>query len=172
MIIFETERLVVRRFTHQDDANTFAMHGNEEVVRYIRPVMDEGENRSFLHRNILLYDTDHPYGRWGVDEKATGAFVGTFVIMPLLNTPHIHLGYALLKPFWGKGYATELTRAGITHAFQIFKLPRLVAVTHKENIASQHVLLKAGFSSAGTIKDSEQEESFLFELFPGEIRSI
>src|SRR5207249_6893647 len=48
MIIFETERLVVRRFSENDHDNFFSVNGSEEVMRYIRPAKTKEECDEFL----------------------------------------------------------------------------------------------------------------------------
>ena len=72
--------------------------------------------------------------------------VGSFSFLPLEHTDDIHIGYALQRPYWGLGYATEIVRAGIGHAFDKIGLPTLTAVIYPANEASAKVLEKTGFS--------------------------
>jgi RimJ/RimL family protein N-acetyltransferase len=81
-----------------------------------------------------------------VEEKTTGEFVGTLAIIPLpYDATKIQLGYALLPNQWGKGYATELARAGLQYFWEHSRRDEIFAVTETPNVASQQVLLKAGF---------------------------
>jgi [ribosomal protein S5]-alanine N-acetyltransferase len=50
---------------------------------------------------------------------------------------------------WGKGYATEGARALVRYGLDDLGLYRIVGVTHPDNAASQHVLVKAGLADAG-----------------------
>lgn len=144
-IIFETERLIVRHYTKADAGNFFLLNGDEEVVRYIRPVKTREECDQFL-MEVLQYSDDFPlYGRWAVNEKETGDFVGSFALIPIEKTDKMQLGYALLKSSWEKGYATELTHGGLAYTFSKTGLNEIYAVTEIANTASQRVLLKAGF---------------------------
>ena len=96
-------------------------------------------------------------GRWAAEEKLTGKFIGSFVIVPIPEQPEkIQLGYALLKDHWGSGYATELTKAGLSFAFDKLGLDVIYGVTEIPNIASQKVLLKSGFKNAGTYVENEK----------------
>ena len=93
-IIFETERLVVRKFTTADYDNLYLLHGNPEVMRYIRPVKTKVESDAFLDMALVTYASSY-MGRWAVDEKLTGNFAGTFVIVPIPDdTEKIQLGYS------------------------------------------------------------------------------
>lgn len=156
-LIFSTERLVVRRYTNGDMDNFLSLSGDEEVMRYIRPAQTKEESDKFLQENIEFYYVQPQMGRWGVEEKETGEFVGSFAIIFIPGTDLIQLGYSLKKEEWGKGYATELTKAGLKYVFEIMKLPLIYAVTESGNIASQKVLLKAGFKYESEFKEGEKQ---------------
>lgn len=71
-----------------------------------------------------------------VDEKATSEFVGSFVIIPIENTDQFQLGYALTKQHWGKGYATELVKAGLQYISLNTPLNKIYAITESANASS------------------------------------
>src|SRR5512139_733847 len=145
-IIFETERLIVQQYEFEKDAdNFFALNGDEELMQYIRGAKPRADCDEFLKQNIESYKTNPLMGRWAVYEKATGRFVGSFAFIPVEGTKNDQLGYALLKEFWGKGYATELTKEGIKYVFAKTDLDEVYGITQIENGDSQKVLLKAGF---------------------------
>jgi [ribosomal protein S5]-alanine N-acetyltransferase len=150
-IVFQTERLIVRTYNADDKENFFLMNGDEEIVRYIRAAKSREECDRFLLEVIKYSDENPLFGRWAVHEKETGNFAGTFAIIPVEGTDHLQLGYSLLKTAWGKGYATELTKAGIAYFFEKTLLNELHALTQAENIPSQKVLLKSGFIQSGSV---------------------
>ncbi len=147
--IFETERLLVNAFTNDDQRNFFLLNGNPDVVRFIRPVKTKEACDQFLLEVIAAANATPLYGRWAVHEKTSKEFVGSFAVIPVENTDHMQLGYALLPSHWGKGYATELTRAGLHYVFSQTPLDIIYAYTEKPNEASQKVLLKSGFYHSG-----------------------
>jgi RimJ/RimL family protein N-acetyltransferase len=55
-------------------------------------------------------------------------------------------GPALFPAVWGRGYATEATRALVRRACTELGLERVVATTMTVNVASRRVLEKAGLS--------------------------
>jgi RimJ/RimL family protein N-acetyltransferase len=61
------------------------------------------------------------------------------------------LGYALGRPHWGQGYATEGVLAMIEYARSL-GLKALQAFTFLENPASMRVLLKARFTDLGVVR--------------------
>lgn len=157
-IIFETERLIVRQYVFETDAdNFFALNGDEEVMRYIRAVKSREECDEFLKQNIESYKTNPLMGRWAAYEKDTGKFVGSFAFIPVEGTENNQLGYALLKENWGKGFATELTREGINYVFSKTELDEVYAITQAENKDSQKVLLKTGFTYLDKFREEDRE---------------
>jgi ribosomal-protein-alanine N-acetyltransferase len=161
MVIFETNRLLVRRYTLADEDNFYAINGDPEIMKYIREPRDRQECLIFLKRNLQFYEHNPMMGRWAMIEKSSEAFVGSFAIVPVESADHkrhteIQLGYALLKDHWGKGYATESTLAGRQYAFDVMKLPQIVAITEQENIASQKVLLRSGFKQQSDIREGSK----------------
>jgi [ribosomal protein S5]-alanine N-acetyltransferase len=143
--IFQTERLLVSAYTENDQENFFLLNGDPDVVRFIRPAKTKEECIKFLSEVMAAAEATPLYGRWAVHEKTSNAFVGSFALIPVENSDRMQLGYALLPPHWGKGYATELTRAGIHYVFTNTPLDIVYGYTEKPNLASQKVLLKSGF---------------------------
>lgn len=158
MVVFETARLRVRRYTEADTELFFRLSGNPDVMQYIRPVSTREESDAFLLENIQYYQDNPTRGRWAVEDIIHGGFVGSFAIIPIPSRPdEIQLGYSLTPEHWGKGYATELTIAGLDYFFSHEMLPVIYGITEIPNIASQKVLLKAGFVADGSFREGEKE---------------
>jgi ribosomal-protein-alanine N-acetyltransferase len=156
-IIFETVRLVVRPYTEEDRENFYQLNGDAEVMRFIRPAKTKEECDQFLLQVIAAAAATPLYGRWAAHSKASGEFIGSFAVIPVENSCQMQMGYALLPKYWGKGYATELTRAGLEYVFSKTPLEVIYGYTEMPNTASQKVLLKCGFKSIGTIIEREKE---------------
>ena len=176
MIIFETERLSIRQYTKADEEHFFRLNGDAEVMRYIREPKNRAECSLFLARNIDLYQQNPLMGRWAMEVKETGVFVGSFAIIPVENTEdysvsEIQLGYALLKDYWGKGFATESTLAGKQYAFDLMKLSRIVGITTTDNFASQKVLLRCGFEQQPNITQAGKELCYFASKNPDAVET-
>lgn len=157
MNVFETERLIVRHYTADDADNFFLLNGDPEVMRYIRPVKSREETNAFLNEVIEYSKINPAYGRMAVNEKQSYLFVGSFAIIPLDKTEFMQLGYSLLPPYWGKGFATELVKYGLDYIFNKTNLTEIFGVTESMNVASQNVLLKSGFNRHSTVMEGPKE---------------
>lgn len=156
--IFITKRLRVRHFTSLDTDNFFALQGNAEVMQYIRPPKTREESDTFLREKILTASPRDFKGYWAVEDLHTGLFVGSFVIIPIPDDiEKTQLGYSFLPEHWGKGYASEVAREGIAYFYHKTPLTEIYGVTEAPNIASQKVLLKAGFKPFGMKMEGEKE---------------
>jgi RimJ/RimL family protein N-acetyltransferase len=72
--------------------------------------------------------------------------VGWFEFYPWKDASpdEVELGYRLRRSAWGKGYATEGSRALIRKGFTELGVRRVVAETMAVNTASRRVMEKAG----------------------------
>jgi ribosomal-protein-alanine N-acetyltransferase len=146
--VFETERLLVRRYTLADEETFFHLNNDPEVVRYIRPPKSREESYEFLLQNLDLYERAPFMGRWAMLYKETNTIVGSFAVFPIDNTKDIQLGYSLFKQYWGRGFATESILAGRQYAFDNLCLKEIFAITEPANTASQKALIKCDFVQA------------------------
>jgi ribosomal-protein-alanine N-acetyltransferase len=157
-IIFETERLIVKQYVFETDAeNFFLINGDEEVMRFIRAPKSREECDEFLKQNIESYKINPLMGRWAVHEKRSGIYIGSFAFIPVEGTDDSQLGYAILKDYWGNGFATELTKEGVRYVFSKTNLNEIYGLTESQNIDSQKVLLKAGFRLNKTYTQDDKE---------------
>jgi RimJ/RimL family protein N-acetyltransferase len=155
MIFLETERLVLRRFTEDDVDNLVELDNDPDVMHFInggRPTpRDEIENE-VLPMFLDCYERFAGYGFWAAVEKSTEEFVGWFHFRPAEGTHpgEVELGYRLRRSAWGKGYATEGSRALIHKGFAEFGVQRVFASTMVVNVASRRVMEKAGLKFVRT----------------------
>lgn len=148
-VYLETERLILRRFTPDDVDLATALDADPDVMRYInggRPTPREEIRDDYLPSWIAYYEAGDRYGFWAAIEKGTGSFLGWFHLRPREGDPddEPELGYRLIAPSWGRGYATEVSRALIRKAFSELGARRVYATTMAVNVASRRVMEKAG----------------------------
>jgi RimJ/RimL family protein N-acetyltransferase len=148
-IFLETDRLVLRRFTEDDVDNLVELDSDPDVMRFInggRPTPRHEVETDLLPAFLDYYERFAGYGFWAAVEKSTGHFIGWFHFRPGKDAPpgEIELGYRLRKVAWGKGYATEGSRALIGKGFTELGVKRVVASTMVVNVASRRVMEKAG----------------------------
>ena len=148
-VLLETERLLLRRFTGADLDLLVELDGDPEVMRYItggRPTSREELRDEVLPAFLRYYQRFGGYGFWAAVEKATGQFLGWFHLRPPegASPDEPELGYRLRRSAWGKGYATEGSRALIRLAFAELGARRVYAETMVVNRGSRRVMEKAG----------------------------
>jgi len=141
--MIESDRLILRMPKKDDYYFFHRLNCDEEVMKYIGPVMDRSESKEYFETAMAISDEKYGY-RIAVD-KITAEFVGWFVLKNLDKTSEIELGYRLMKKYWNLGLATEGCKTMVNYAFRELKLNRLVAVVPPEHINSQSVLTKIGF---------------------------
>ena len=148
-VYVESERLILRRFTLDDLERVTALDADPVVMRYInggRPTPRDEIRDVYLPGWMAWYGAGDRYGFWAAIEKRTGAFLGWFHLRPQEGDPddEPELGYRLIASAWGRGYATEGSRALIQKAFVDLGARRVYATTMVVNVASRRVMEKAG----------------------------
>jgi len=61
----------------------------------------------------------------------------------------VEIGYSVVSGFRARGFAGEIVRALVEHAFSTSGVKRVIAHTQPENIGSVKVLERAGFFLVG-----------------------
>lgn len=159
--IVETERLAFRHFTLDDLPQLIEQRSDPEVNKYLGG--PERQNAEALSTRIRFYMGcygSHGFGMCPMIWKESGEVIGTAGLQPLENTDDIEVGYSIIRPFWGKGIATEAACGWMEFGFNNKGLDRIVGVTDLDNTASQHVLQKLGMTYEKTEIHYDVECSF------------
>ncbi len=156
--IFETERLIVRRWTESDLDRIFAIYSRWDVQRWLgaqpRAMVDPAEAVTALRRWTALCDESADrYGCWAIEVADSGIAAGSVLLKPLPNSDgspasDIEVGWHLHPDSWGNGYATEAARGAITRGFAT-GLSEVFAVVKPGNDPSMAVCRRLGMASIG-----------------------
>jgi ribosomal-protein-alanine N-acetyltransferase len=148
MIHLTTPRLILRDLEERDVDGIFALDSDPEVLGYIgTPVMTERSEAAKVIAMVRKQYHENGIGRWAVEERATGAFVGWCGLkweQQLRPFPYYDIGYRLIRSYWGRGYATEAASACLRHGFEMLNYPEICATASVDNQASNHILQKIG----------------------------
>jgi RimJ/RimL family protein N-acetyltransferase len=147
-VFLETERMVLRRFTADDVDALLALDSDPRVRRFVEdgePVNREEAAVSIEHF-LRYYERGDVFGFWVAIEKESDQFLGWFHFRPRPQEPQDdpELGYRLVSSAWGRGYATEGSRALIERGFESPDVARIHAETMAVHTASRRVMEKAG----------------------------
>jgi len=155
--IIESERLYLKQFTQNDVNDFFLLNSDADVMKFIRPPeTDVNVIRENIDKIRKYYKDNPSLDIWASFEKKSDEFIGFFELAHMDNTEEIEVGYRLHKKYWGKGYATEMTKVLIDYGFNELNLEEIVGITHPDNFASQKVLQKAGLEFI--------KEAFFYEI--------
>lgn len=156
-VFLETDRLLLRRFTAADVDILVDLDGDPAVMRFInggKPTPRDVIQNSLLPRFLHDYERYEGYGVWAAIEKSSEDFLGWFSFKPPESSSpdNVELGYRLRRSTWGRGYATEGSRALIRKGFAELGVRRVHATTYQDNHASRQVMEKAGLTLARTYR--------------------
>jgi ribosomal-protein-alanine N-acetyltransferase len=176
----ETERLVLRDFVGEDWEAVYAYAADPEVVRYLWwGPRSAWETRAYL-AHMLVAQRRQPrlLCELAMVRRADNRLIGACDLtlggagegeMGTLAADEADLGYVLGRDAWGQGYATEAALALVTAGFTHLGLRRIVATCDPENVASAHVLEKAGLRRVAYLPRHQQAkgrwwDALLYEL--------
>ena len=142
----ETARLRLRMFTLDDLSEHHRLiFGDPDVMRTVSTGQPLSIERTEVAiRRFIKHWQDNGFGLWAVEHKEGGNLIGHCGMQHLENSPEIELVYALAKPYWGQGLATEAARAALRFGLDEIKLDRIVAIAMPKNTTSQNVMRKLG----------------------------
>ena len=144
VVILETERLVLRQFELSDARHFHELNNDPAVIRYTGdPPFESVEAAEEFIRSYKVYERDG-YGRWAVELKANGEFLGFCGLRLDDDGSETDIGFRFHQRHWGKGYATESAKACLEYGLKTLGLKRIIGRAMHENKASIRVLEKLG----------------------------
>lgn len=163
-----SDRLLLRPWHDADAGFLLDLESRREVVRFLSapPMRTREDALASIRRRRAV---DHPvHGIWAMT-TANGSPVGNLLLKPIPlsagrgGPAEVEIGWHLHPDAWGHGYATEAAGAVLDDAFAR-GLPRVIAVTHPDNHASQAVCRRLGMTPRGRTTRFYDTENDLFEL--------
>lgn len=151
MIEMETPRLTLRPFRHSDrDAYHAAIFSDPDVMKYLpgglpRPV---ARTRAVIDYFINHWK-EHHFGGWAMIYKDEDRLIGHCGLQMIPDTDEVEVFYALGRPYWGQGLATEAGRAALQFAFEQRGMKQVFGLALPQNTDSRRVLEKIGMTYQG-----------------------
>jgi [ribosomal protein S5]-alanine N-acetyltransferase len=145
-LILETVRLRLQEFVEDDAEAFFALNSDPEVMQYTGTVCLTSieQARAELCERPLADYRKYGFGRLAVVLKENGTFIGFAGLKYLDDLGEVDLGYRLMAAYWGRGFATEASRALVAHGFEVLGLKRIIGLVEPEHVRSVRVLGKSG----------------------------
>jgi RimJ/RimL family protein N-acetyltransferase len=135
-----TQRLLLRPIALDDWPAIFRYMSDPEVTRWLpEGVLSEAQAQAFAVENA-----GEAARAVAVVARDGGAFLGHMVFHPWFS-PGVHeIGWAIDRPYQGRGYATEAAAALLACAFDHLRCHRVIATCQPQNVASWRVMEKLG----------------------------
>lgn len=167
--MLETQRLIIREFTVDDVKDLIAIASQPHVKHWLPDWKGvESWAALWIEKVQRQYKTDNPEKEFlalAVDLKATHQLIGKIGIGGC--DQGIGICYFMSESFTKKGYATEAVQSLIDYTFKKYKYDHLIATVQPDNIASNRVVKKLGFTYLSTIEmlDNGQTDVLPFHLY-------
>ncbi|MDO8793038.1 MAG: GNAT family N-acetyltransferase [Vicinamibacterales bacterium] len=144
-----TQRLQLRRWLPSDRVPFAALNADPRVMEHFPATLSREESDLMADRIEAKFNAQG-FGLWAVELPGTAPFIGFIGLsVPSFETaftPCVEVGWRLSCDHWSRGYATEGAAAALRHAFEVLKLPEIVAFTAPGNMKSRRVMEKIGMT--------------------------
>jgi RimJ/RimL family protein N-acetyltransferase len=141
-----TARLLVRPPEEADRDRFVELFGDEDFMVFYPGVLTEVQASDRFDHMVAVCRAV-PFGKQPVIELASGRAVGYTGVdhIDFEGRTWLEWGYRLVPECRGRGYATEASQALLATAHQTYS-GELLAIIAPENLASQNVSRKLGFT--------------------------
>jgi len=157
--ILNTERLVLRKFTVEDTA--FIIEFNTEGwLKYIgdKNIKTTEQAKEYLQNGPIKSYEENGFGLALVELKSHHKPIGMCGLLKRNYLEHPDLGFAFLPAYTRLGYAFEISRSVIDHAFHHLDKKEILAITLPDNDSSIRLLKKIGFVHQNNFMSAETNE--------------
>ena len=145
----ETPRLLLR-VPRIDDLDPWAeMMADEETARFIGGVAPRAVTWRMLMTMIGAWHAAG-FAMFSVIEKSSGRWIGRVGPWMPEGWPGTEVGWALARPYWGRGYAPEAAAASGNWAFDHLGWTSVIHSIDPGNVSSQAVARKLGSQNLGS----------------------
>ena len=144
MIILETERLTIRQMNEADAEFILRLLNEPSFLRFIgdKGVRSIDDAQAYILNGPVASYQQNGFGLYLVELRGTNTPIGMCGLLKRKVLADADIGFAFVPEFWNKGYALESASAVMVYGKDVLKLPRIVAITNKDNDASAKLLEK------------------------------
>lgn len=151
--VCETERLTIRQLNTDDVEFVVRLLNEESFIRYIadKQVRTTDDAVNYLRNGPISSYNNYGFGLNLVLLKGSNVPIGMCGLLKRDELDYPDLGYAFLPEFWGKGYAREAAVSVLREEMARYSLDVVQAVTLPDNLSSNELLKKVGFTLKGSM---------------------
>lgn len=155
-ILYETERLVVRKWVKTDALDLFEYAKDPQASKFLKfkPYTSIEEANERIKKILTKYDNNEIEVPYAIVLKAENKVIGSIDVDSYSTKVEgtIILGYILNPNYHGRGYMTEALIAMFKHIKRNKIAKRIVAEHDTLNIKSGNVMKRAGMTFEGIMR--------------------
>ncbi len=144
-----TTRLRLREWRDEDLEPFAALNADPRVREFFPSVLSYQESADSM-AHIQDHFQQHGFGLWALEVIGGVPFIGFVGLsVPPFDAPFmpcVELGYRLAFEHWGRGYASEGSRAVLEYGFTTLGLREIVAFTTASHQRSRRVMERLGMT--------------------------
>ncbi len=159
MIVFNTDRLIVRNFIDEDIDTLHAYRNDPECARYqIWKVRDKEGLKDFI-KDVKNKKVGDDYTQLAITLKENNRHIGDLYIAK--KDACLTIGYTISRPYQHNGYGIEVVSKLVAYIKEKLGKVEIVAMIDKDNSASINLINKLKFTNEGYNK---VVDSLIFSL--------
>jgi len=145
-----TARLTLKPWCHNDADLLHRMWTEPQVRKYLwDDLLISRETAIEVVNECVGRAFQSGIGMWNVWTREAAVFAGFCGLRPIPDSADIEIYYGLRPEFWGRGYATEASRAVLEWRFRHGPEIRIYARSDPQNLASIRVMERLGMTFLG-----------------------
>lgn len=148
------EHIHLRGFRPSDLDDFYAMHSDPQVMRYWSfPAWTDRTQATDYFASALAGRDAQSMLCWVIAMNETDRLIGAVTLHRIERRQgRADVGYVLQAAHWGRGYAREVLRRVLDHAFGVLELRRIEADIDPRNSASCRLVERLGFVREGILR--------------------
>lgn len=162
-IILNTQHLTLREAESSDNQFFYELLNSPKWLKYIgdRGIKTLNDAEKYIHDKLINSYKINGFGLYVYELKESHKPVGIcgFIKRDYLDSEDI--GFALLPEYERKGYTYEISIAVLDYGEKNLSINKVYAITSKDNLASQELLIKLGFNFKSYINEPDTNEELL-----------
>ncbi|MBX9598127.1 MAG: GNAT family N-acetyltransferase [Burkholderiales bacterium] len=147
--IYETDRLILRRWKDEDLNDLYLLGNDDEVMKYLDKSSPYTIDRTI---NLINSYQNHfvrcGFGPMACIEKKSNNLIGAIAFRYFKGVPHlankVELGWRISSNYWGNGYAGEIAQKIFEISFLELHFEEIIAIVSEQNSKSIRALDKLG----------------------------
>jgi ribosomal-protein-alanine N-acetyltransferase len=162
----ESERLVIRRITMDDDQAIHSYGKDERVAQGASFPQHKSieDARTFIRSVLEHYEKNEP-SSYAIILRKENTLIGG-IGLPIYDQINnkAEIGYALAPWHWNNGYTTEAARMLVDYLFKNTEIERVEAQCKAYNTASARVMEKVGMTYEGTLRRHKLYNGIYYDM--------